>query len=208
MPKGIAMVLVGTVAVFMYNIETKLATIQIKVQNVSRIVESVVPEIRVLSRIVESVVPEIIEIPGPGSIVKTAARIHSTAADITCLAKNIYYEAGVEDAVGKYAVAHVSLNRLKTGHWGKDICAVVYAKSQFSWTLLKKLQRPSAADWAAAKLIAQDAFHGYRVTGLEKSLFYHADYIKNPNWALKDKKIMQLGRHIFYTRAKGSRITL
>ena len=66
-------------------------------------------------------------------IIQTTDRVKYTPKDVECLTKNIYYEAGVEDHRGKYAVAHVTVNRLKAGYWGKTICQVVYAKAQFSW---------------------------------------------------------------------------
>ena len=68
-------------------------------------------------------------------VVKTSERLRYSTAEEDCLARNIYHEAGVEPTVGKYAVAQVTLNRLKDGRWGRDICSVVYSKAQFSWTL-------------------------------------------------------------------------
>jgi spore germination cell wall hydrolase CwlJ-like protein len=137
-------------------------------------------------------------------IVKTSVTVKYTAKDLECLARNIYYEAGVEDQVGKYAVGHVTLNRLSTGYWGKDICSVVYSKNQFSWTRLKKLPKPAPDLWHEAQSIAFDVIHGHRVASLDKSLFYHADYIKDPYWAVQEHKVTQIGRHIFYTKAKNS----
>ena len=40
-------------------------------------------------------------------IIHTTDRVNYTPKDVECLTKNIYYEAGVEDHRGKYAVAHV-----------------------------------------------------------------------------------------------------
>jgi spore germination cell wall hydrolase CwlJ-like protein len=137
-------------------------------------------------------------------IVKTSVTVKYTAKDLECLARNIYYEAGVEDQVGKYAVGHVTLNRLSTGYWGKDICSVVYSKNQFSWTRLKKLPKPAPDLWHEAQSIAFDVIHGHRVASLDKTLFYHADYIKDPYWAVQEHKVTQIGRHIFYTKAKNS----
>ena len=47
-------------------------------------------------------------------IIQVKEHIKYTQNDIECLTRNIYYEAGVESRVGKYAVAHVTINRLKT----------------------------------------------------------------------------------------------
>lgn len=141
-------------------------------------------------------------------IVKTTETVRYSGEDINCLTKNIYYEAGVEAPVGQYAVAHITLNRLKTGHWGKSICDVVYAKDQFSWTRLKHLPKPNQMKWDDALMVAYDVLHGHRVASLDKSLFYHADYIKDPHWADPAQKVTQIGRHIFYNKAKNSWLEL
>lgn len=141
-------------------------------------------------------------------IIHTRETVKYTEQDIDCLTKNIYYEAGVEDRAGKYAVAHVTVNRLKTGYWGNSICKVVYAKSQFSWTLNKKLPKPHKTLWAESREIAEAVLNGHRVRGLNRSLFYHADYIKTPKWADANERITQIGQHIFYTKARNSWLTL
>jgi N-acetylmuramoyl-L-alanine amidase len=141
-------------------------------------------------------------------IVKSDRHVSYTANDVDCMAKNIYYEAGVEGRVGKYAVGHITMNRLDTGYWGKSVCDVVYSKDQFSWTRLKKLPKPDPNGWVEAQSIAWDVLHGYQVRSLKKSLFYHADYIKAPRWADIDQKATQIGRHIFYNKAKNSWLEL
>lgn len=137
-------------------------------------------------------------------VVKTNKGISYTSADVDCLAKNIYYEAGVEESIGKYAVGHITMNRLSTGYWGKSVCEVVYAKDQFSWTRLKKLPKPNEQKWVDSLFIARDVLQGHRIPNLNRSLFYHADYIKDPHWVDKDQKVTQIGRHIFYNKAKNS----
>ena len=60
-----------------------------------------------------------------------------TQKQITCLAENIYFEAGHEPIEGKIAVAHVTFNRVLAGNYADSICDVVYQKTkstcQFSW---------------------------------------------------------------------------
>ena len=55
---------------------------------------------------------------------------------VTCLAENIYFEAGHEPLEGKKAVAFVTLNRVQSGY-ADNICDVVKQKTgktcQFSW---------------------------------------------------------------------------
>ena len=137
-------------------------------------------------------------------IIKTSERLHVTQRDEDCLAKNIYHEAGVESRFGKFAVAQVTLNRLKSGRWGQNICSVVYAKSQFSWTLYQKKRHetPRGPLWDQSRDVAHRVLRdGYRVAGLEDSTLYHAEYIREPVWVKSVVKIQQIGQHIFYKKA-------
>ena len=133
-------------------------------------------------------------------LVKTKQQVALTAKELDCLAKNIYHEAGVEDRAGKIAVAQVTLNRLKEGRWGNNVCSVVYAKAQFSWTLDKKKrnQVPQGLLWEQSRAVALEFQRGIRVKGLEDSTHYHADYIRDPNWAKAKQVAKQIGQHIFY----------
>jgi len=141
-------------------------------------------------------------------VIQTAQRMHYTKQDLDCLARNVYYEAGSEDQRGKFAVAHVTVNRLKTGYWGNSICKVVYARAQFSWTLAKKLPKPDPGLWAESQDIARKVLTGYRVSGLMRSLYYHAVYIKDPIWADPTQQAGQIGNHVFYNRARGSNLSI
>ena len=133
-------------------------------------------------------------------LVKTKQQVALSAKELDCLAKNIYYEAGVEDRAGKIAVAQVTLNRLREGRWGNNVCSVVYAKAQFSWTLDKKKrnQVPQGLLWEQSRAVALEFQRGTRVKGLEDSTHYHADYIRDPNWAKAKQVAKQIGQHIFY----------
>jgi spore germination cell wall hydrolase CwlJ-like protein len=135
-------------------------------------------------------------------LVHTSERLKYTTADAQCLAKNIYHEAGVEPIEGKFAVAQVTLNRLKTGRWGHSICDVVYSKAQFSWTLNKRKVReqPKGELWAESLTVARTVLDkGVRVPSLSQSTYYHADYVK-PLWTKSVVKIQQIGQHIFYKK--------
>jgi len=141
-------------------------------------------------------------------IIQVKEHIKYTKTDLDCLTRNIYYEAGVEDHRGKFAVAHVTINRLKTGYWGNTLCQVVYAPKQFSWTLARKLPHPNTQLWAESEDIARKVLAGHRVRGLTQSLYYHATYIKEPNWADSNHEAGQIGSHVFYNRAKGSTLKI
>jgi len=139
-------------------------------------------------------------------ITQTNEQVTYTAKDKECLSKNIYYEAGIESLNGKYAVGQVTMNRLKSGFWGNNICKVVYAKAQFSWTKHhRKLKEPSGRGWDDSVKVAASLLNGTRVNSLKTSLFYHAHYTK-PSWVLDTAYIQRVGQHMFYTIGKGNTI--
>ena len=132
---------------------------------------------------------------------KSTEKLAVSDNDMECLAKNIFHEAGVEGRDGKIAVAQVTLNRVKSGRWGKSICDVVYSKAQFSWTLQKKKRNaaPKGRLWRESIVAAHEVIYGgERIRGLEDSGFYHTDYIKQPDWAKTKKVVISVGQHIFY----------
>ena len=129
-------------------------------------------------------------------LIHTQDHVKYTAADSDCLAKNIYYEAGIETIEGKFAVAQVTINRLKAQRWGNSICKVVHSPSQFSWTL-RKQHMPKGPGWAESRAVAAAVLNGARVRPLLTAHHYHADYVR-PKWASRVAKIQQIGRHIFY----------
>lgn len=137
-------------------------------------------------------------------IERTESKIKVSKKEFDCLARNVYFEAGVEDRRGKLAVAQVTMNRANDKRWGKGICNAVYAKSQFSWTLQKKKLNsvPQGMLWNRSVEAADEFLAGHRVTGLEYSKFYHTDYIKTPKWADENKRVAVIGQHIFYSEAR------
>jgi spore germination cell wall hydrolase CwlJ-like protein len=132
---------------------------------------------------------------------------------LDCLAINIYREAGYEPFEGKVAVAQVTMNRVKDGRFGKDVCGVVYQKNvvmekvvcQFSWACDSvHRNRPIGKEaynesYEVAKKVLLE---GFQLSVLKDALYYHATYV-NPRWSLD--KIGQIGQHIFYKqKEKGS----
>lgn len=127
---------------------------------------------------------------------------------LDCLALNIYREAGNEPFEGKVAVAQVTLNRVESGQFPREICAVVYQKGrnpftdkivcQFSWYCDSKHRNRPVDDEAyeesyrVAKMVFLEDF---RLESIKDALYYHADYV-SPNWKLK--RVAKIGTHIFY----------
>ena len=125
---------------------------------------------------------------------------------LDCLAMNVYREAGHEPFEGKVAVAQVTLNRVNSNKFPRDVCAVVYQKTrftervicQFSWYCDSKHRNRPVNDEAydesyrVAKMVFLEDF---RLESIKDALYYHADYI-HPNWKLK--RVAKIGTHIFY----------
>lgn len=131
------------------------------------------------------------------------------AKDIKCLAKNIFFEAGTESRFSKIAVGQVTINRVKTGYWGDNICDVVHAKDQFSWTNKQHLVLDTDSENYKESLTVAKTLLSQKIQmkSLKRALFYHADYVR-PNWAANDEKIGKIGKHIYYNGAKGSWLSL
>lgn len=137
---------------------------------------------------------------------KVVAQRRVRQAEENCLARAVYFEARSESALGQMAVAKVILNRVKAPGYPKSICGVVYQGSQrrnscqFSFACdgqADDVRQPEA--WAQSKHIAKRAIEGDKAVAekMQGALFYHADYVK-PKWARSMRKVMKVGRHIFY----------
>jgi spore germination cell wall hydrolase CwlJ-like protein len=129
--------------------------------------------------------------------------------EVTCMAKNIFFEAAVESTAGKLAVAHVTLN---------SVCEVVYDglhythssgkqfpvrdRCQFSWYCDGKGDDPREGSklWEDSQELAK-----YVLLRQEElpditdgALHYHASYITAPRWAKRKKITTTIDTHIFY----------
>lgn len=73
-----------------------------------------------------------------GFVALLATGVHVDAAsepetEFECLAYNIYWEARSESTAGMYAVAEVTLRRVRDPRFPNTICGVVKQPNQFSW---------------------------------------------------------------------------
>jgi spore germination cell wall hydrolase CwlJ-like protein len=137
---------------------------------------------------------------------KAVAHRRVQLAEENCLARAVYFEARSESELGQLAVAKVILNRVKDPDYPNTICGVVYQGSgsrnscQFSFAcdgLPDDVRQPGA--WSKSKVIAQKALAGdAKVAAISSATNYHADYV-NPRWAKSMKRLIKIGRHIFYS---------
>ena len=140
--------------------------------------------------------------------------------EITCLAKNMYFEARSEGIAGVVATTQVVYNRVNSEEYPDTICEVIEQakisqwwlkekgivkpiknKCQFSWFCDGYSDEPKD-DKTYSELfeLAEQFVNGEHegmidITG--GALWYHADYV-HPRWANHLEVTTKVGRHIFY----------
>lgn len=129
-----------------------------------------------------------------------------------CLSEAMYYEARGEGVGGEKAVAEVIFHRLRTGKFGRSICAVVYEGAyrpgcQFSFTCNGVMnQAKMSGPWMQTQLLAARILTGEErladTTGGATS--YHAISVQ-PDWAAELIRTVQIGNHIFYKHPYSAR---
>jgi spore germination cell wall hydrolase CwlJ-like protein len=135
----------------------------------------------------------------------------STQRQLTCLAQNIYHEAGSESFNGKVAVAQVTINRANNGKFPSTICGVVHQKTQvadkticqFSWVCdpLAKGRRVYSKAWKESQEIARKVLlDGLRLESLGSDALYFHNARVRPKWGLE--RIDRIGGHTFYSGDK------
>ena len=149
------------------------------------------------------------------TVIVAAAMLAATQSkadeQMRCLALNIYHEARSETAEGQLAIAHTTLNRVKSSKFPNTICKVVKQarykngkllkhKCQFSWYCDGASDIPKErAAWEMAQYTAQIAVKWYE-TGEDFSqgaLFYHAKYV-SPSWSRAFTRVATVDSHHFY----------
>lgn len=139
-----------------------------------------------------------------------AARLqvaHIRAKEIHCLAENIYYEARGESLNGQYAVAEVTMNRVKAPRYPKTVCGVVYDTrwdsgrrrfvGHFSWTQMHDLSDPWGAAWEQAMKVATAVYNDSYMPLVPDALHYHAIDVQ-PDWSRSMHSVARIGNHVFY----------
>ena len=127
--------------------------------------------------------------------------------NLTCLARNVYFEARGESMKGQHAVAEVTMNRVASGRYPASVCDVVYQKNwdvirkryvgAFSWTEFNSLPNPTGEARQQAWKVAEAVYYGTEPRVVEGALHFHAVYIK-PDWAVQRKQLARIGKHVFY----------
>jgi len=144
----------------------------------------------------------------PNPAARPFAVAFATPADrlraVECLTAAVYYEAAIEPTEGQRAVAQVVLNRVRHPAYPKSVCGVVFQGSerttgcQFTFTCAGALFRtPSAAGWARARRVAEEAIAGQVYAPVGWATHYHTNWVV-PYWSSSLVKAQVVGTHIFY----------
>jgi spore germination cell wall hydrolase CwlJ-like protein len=124
-----------------------------------------------------------------------AAELQST--ELRCLAENVYHEARGEELVGQYAVAEVTMNRVRSEQFPDSVCSVVHQRGAFSWTYRTELSEPYGYEWRRAQAVAGSVYANIESPLVNGALFYHAIRV-SPEWAATRQQVALVGRHLFY----------
>ena len=132
---------------------------------------------------------------------------------LMCLALNVYHESKNQSLIGQYAVAQVTLNRVKDERFPNNICDVVKEgltykwnpdipirnKCQFSWYCDGKHDIPTDSEtWLSSHILAFRLLNYDDMDITEGSLWYHANYIDKPYWSAELTPTVIINNHIFY----------
>ena len=137
-----------------------------------------------------------LDIDSLAELVAVTPRPTEIDPELRCLAGAVYFESRGESLPGQLAVAHVVINRAKSGRFPKSLCGVVHQPSQFSFVRRGKMPAVrEGAQWNNAVAIAQIARDGSWKTNAPGALFFHARYV-SPGW--RKTRIASIDNHIFY----------
>jgi N-acetylmuramoyl-L-alanine amidase len=129
------------------------------------------------------------------------------ALELRCLAENVYFEARGEPLDGQYAVAEVTINRVRSPYFPKTICGVVHDTrwdpdrrrfvAHFSWTQMEPKTEPWGPAWQEAMAVATAVADDVHMPLVPDALYYHSTGVQ-PYWANPRRSVAKIGNHIFY----------
>ena len=152
------------------------------------------PEIKDESTVEPKAVP--LDVDTLAELVAATPRPADLDDELRCLAGAVYFESRGESLAGQLAVAHVVINRAKSGRFPKSLCGVVHQPSQFSFVRGGRMPAVRAgAQWNNAVAIAQIARDGSWKNQAPGALFFHARYV-SPGW--RKTRVAAIDNHIFY----------
>jgi len=187
-----------------------------------------ISQIKTTSIVVIQLMPEVAveDLPDPLDVrpMLTAEQLK----EISCLQKNLYFEARDQPENGQLAVAWVTINRVLHEKYPNSICKVVHQgihtkngtpvrnACKFSWYCDGKSDEPNRKNkienmaWNYAHTLATTMVTAcmMRYNGTKcpsdptyGAIFYHNPRTSSPKWAAVKKKTVVVGEHAFYAMA-------
>ncbi|WP_375427628.1 cell wall hydrolase [uncultured Sphingomonas sp.] len=153
-----------------------------------------------------TLVPEILTAPKPVpatfSSLDAAVAAHAVGEAgneeaLRCLATTVYFESKGEPLAGQLAVAHVVLNRARSGRFASDVCGVVKQRGQFSFVRRGVLPAVDAVNrmYRTAEAVAKVALASSWKSPAPNALFFNGRKVGLPG---RLTKVALIGNHIFY----------
>jgi N-acetylmuramoyl-L-alanine amidase len=117
--------------------------------------------------------------------------------DLFCMVQNVYHESRGESLIGQAAVAHITLNRVRSPAFPDTVCGVVWQPRQFSWTEDGRSDRMTDLGAIAKAVdIALAASRGRIKDPTGGALHYFAHHKVKPYWSKAGYRLI-VGEHTF-----------
>lgn len=150
------------------------------------------------------------DLPSPSFELHEHARFALSEAELTCMARNMYFEARGEGDSGMIAVGYVTLNRLASIQYkARTICDVVHQSGinkrtgkrscQFSWVCAGRTVAAnprSRASYEHALMLARQVMLRTVPNPIDDSIYFHNRSVR-PQFASKPLRAT-IGNHRFY----------
>lgn len=141
------------------------------------------------------------------SLALSAAGLDDRVApeSLVCLATNVYHEARSESLTGQAAVAHVTLNRVRSAAYPDTVCAVVTQKTgrscQFGWHCDGRPDAPqNERQYRRAVGVALDALAGKSADPTAGATYFVSSHGKAPSWTRRLTETVRIEGHRFFRR--------
>ena len=124
--------------------------------------------------------------------------IHNLELDIACYATAVYHE-GSHNIQERIGIINVIRNRVRNGHWGRDVCSVVYASGQFIGVTDESHLPVNERAYLETKLLVIDTIiHNKYANPVANALYFHDDSIPPKKVWFGKRKKTHIGRMVFY----------